>query len=113
MQHISDMQHLQHLELSVDFNSISCGPLPTSITRLALRGNDGRAPAELPPAVLQQLSSLQQLELQQCRVSDTALGGVPLLQHLNLSCTLSAEAVNKGLTRLQSLDMSDTNLEVG
>lgn len=116
MQHISDMQHLQHLELSADFNSISCGPLPTSITRLALRGNNGRAPAELPPAVLQQLSNLQQLELQQCRVLDTALGGVPPLQHLNLSsCTLSAEAVNspKGLTRLQSLDMLDTNLEVG
>jgi hypothetical protein len=116
MQHIAAMQRLQNLELMGDLNVITSGPLPTSITRLVYGVDVTPTPtADLPPAVLQQLSSLQQLWLHEICLSGRAFGSAQQLQELTLrSCSLSAEALNSltGLTRLQSLCLWGPALQV-
>jgi hypothetical protein len=116
VQHIADMHALQTLLLTVDLKDCSTS-LPSSITTLVLQHHVSHRRPELPAALLQHLSNLQQLQLKYFTVSSKDCGSAQQLQQLTLShCHVDdGDALMdmiKGLTRLQSLVIADTDIEV-
>jgi hypothetical protein len=109
LQHIADMQGLQQLMLKVDLEDSCSTPLPSSITKLVLQHCDHEECPKLPPALLQHLSNLQQLQLTYFDVSDKAFDSAQQLQQLKLQhCNLSVEALSSvPPSQLQHLDMLD------
>ena len=102
----------KNLELKIPVWKICAPPLGTKLTKLSLRGNELK---HLPDLIVQSLHSLRSMDLQQCSlVSLPEEWNMPHLRRLDLShnCLttfLSATALS-GLPVVEHLDMSNNSI---
>lgn len=92
LQHITSMEHLQSLSLSIAPTSANVLPaaLPRGLTYLHLSdfSRDGSSRMTLESQQLQRLTSLRELQLFSCKLHPAALGGLKQLHKLYLHCGL-------------------------